>query len=124
MGILLGGMLHAQEAVPAPVPPLLPDHAVVARLIAEQADVKASDIAVAVVIGVEAEICKGVKAKHSAQAIFMWRVVQDGRLARRAGERTFHWNEDLGWFMYRVVRIRGGEAIDICSEHHGLIQVR
>ena len=124
--LLLGmtGITPAQSGDFRPAPPLPPDEGLVARLVSEQTGVPRKEIAVAVIIEAEAELCEGVQAKHTVQAAFVWPVLENGRRVRRVGYRTFFWNERWGWFLYRPVSIRGGEAIDICSEHKGLIQVR
>lgn len=125
----LGGALtmtamgHPGEEARGPVP-RVPDPQLVARLIADETGVVQREIHVAVVLEVEAEMCDGVVAVRSAHATFIWPVLEDGHRVRKAGERTFHWNQELGWFMYRLVHPRGGEAVDICSEHKGLIRVR
>ena len=104
-------------------PDQLPSEKLVARLIGEEAEVVPSTINVAVILAGEAKLEDKFTSK-AAHVEFVWTENVDGRRVRTAAHRTFFWNEKYGWFIFRVVDPRGGQAIDICSEKLGLLRLR
>lgn len=117
-------MLMGMGAVGAARPEAPPTEELVARLIAEQAEVAPTTINVAVILNGEAKLEGGFLTRDAVHVHFVWTVIVDGRRVREAGHRTLFWNEKYGWFIFRTTKPRGGEAIDICSEKLGLLRLR
>ena len=117
-------MLMGMGWVGAARPETPPTEELVARLIADEAEVLASTINVAVILDGEAKLEGSFLTKDAVHVEFVWTVLIDGRRVRKADHRTFFWNEKYGWFIFRAVNPRGGEAIDICSEKLGLLRLR
>ena len=101
-----------------------PSEELVARLIAEEAEVAPTTINVAVILNGEAKLEGNFLTRDAVHVHFVWSVIVDGRRVREVGHRTFFWNEKYGWFIFRTVEPRGGQAIDICSEKLGLLRLR
>lgn len=122
MGILLVILMGVGGAGARPVDP--PTEELVAKLIGEEAEVLPNSINVAVIIDGEAKLEGNFLTGEAVHVEFVWSVVEDGRRVRRVAHRTFFWNEKYGWFIFRKVSPRGGDAIDICSEKLGLLRLR
>lgn len=101
-----------------------PSEALVARLIAEESEVVASTINVAVILDGESKLEGDFLTSDAVHVHFVWTVLVDGRRVRQTAHRTFFWNQKYGWFIFRTVHPRGGEAIDICSEKLGMLRLR
>ena len=121
---LLAVMVMGMGWVGAARPVEPPTEELIAKLIAEEAEVLASTINVAVILDGEAKLEGSFLTKDAVHVHFVWTVLVDGRRVREAAHRTFFWNEKYGWFIFRTVNPRGGQAIDICSEKLGLLRLR
>lgn len=123
----LSGLLQGQDPEVSrlfPEPPSLPDATLVTKLLGEEAEIVPNQINVAFIVRGDALVTKAFVTDHAVHAKFTWPILENGRRVRRVGSRTLYWNEQYGWFIYREVMRRGGEAIDICSELQGLLTIR
>ena len=113
------GMLQAQTGRPD-----LPPHETLARLLGEEARVRAADITIAVVVRGEADLSKNFKTKDAIHVTFIWPVAENGRRVRAVENRVFLWNEEYGWFIFFESERRGLPVINICSEKLGMIEIK
>lgn len=113
------GSLHAAGERPA-----LPSHETLARLLGEEARVRAADITIAVVVRGEADLSRKFKTKDAIHVTFIWPVPENGRRVRAIETRVFLWNEQYGWFIYFDGERRGLPVINVCSEKLGMIEIK
>ena len=105
-------------------PESLPREKLIRSLITLDEQIKSDQIEVAIVLPGELTCESGFVCRQAARVILVMPMIENGRKVRRVAERIFLWNEQWGWFTYREVQRRGGEAILVFSEKAGLAEFR
>ena len=95
-----------------------------AKLIAEANLIRPNEVAIGPMHVVERKLDATTVATGGVCVTFVApRIVEVGR-RREVQVRTFFYDVEWGWYLYAIETIRGGEAIDIVSEHKNRFEIR
>jgi len=100
------------------------DRTVAAKLIAEAEQIRVNEVVVGPLQKVHRQIDQQTTATTGVCATFIAPKVSDGIRRRMVQYRTFYYDADWGWYLYAVTSARGGDKIDVVSQHKGRFHLR
>jgi len=96
----------------------------VAQLAATAVEVRVKEVTVGPMLDVDQTLADGVVATKGKCVIFIAPRQIDGSRRRSIFYRTFFHDANWGWYLYAEKTVRGGDAIQIVSEHMGIVELK
>ena len=120
--LAVSGTVRAEGRAPEPS---LPEPDLICTLIALEEEIRKDVISVALVLEGEIRCEGGFTCTRAARVLVILPAKGKGGIVRREiQEKILLWSEEWGWFSYRELSLRGGEAIRIFSEKRGIVEIR
>jgi hypothetical protein len=94
------------------------------KLIAEANQIRDSEITIGPMQVVDRKVDSSTTVKGGICVTFIAPVIENGGRRRSVQTRTLYYDADWGWYLFAVEKVRGGDAIDVVSEHKGRIELR
>jgi hypothetical protein len=95
-----------------------------AELIAEANQIRSADITIGPIHSVERKMDTTTTLLGGVCVTFIAPEIKDGRRRRVTLTRTFFYDKEWGWYLYALETDRGGDIIDIVSQHKGRLILR
>jgi ribosomal protein S18 acetylase RimI-like enzyme len=95
-----------------------------AELIAEANQIRSADITIGPIHSVERKMDTTITLLGGVCVTFIAPEIKDGRRRRVTLTRTFFYDKEWGWYPYALETDRGGDVIDIVSQHKGRLILR
>ncbi len=95
-----------------------------ADLIAEANQIRAADVTIGPIHNVERKMDPSTTLLGGVCVTFIAPEIKDGRRRRVTMTRTFFYDKEWGWYLYALETDRGGDVIDIVSQHKGRLILR
>jgi len=95
-----------------------------AKLIAEANQIRENEVTVGPMQSADRVIDRSTTVKGGICVTFIAPVIQNGGRRRSVQTRTFFYDAEWGWYLFAVETVRGGDAIDVVSQHKGRIELR
>ena len=100
------------------------DRELAATLIAEANQIRVSEITVGPLQAAERKIDQATILKGAVCVTFIAPVIENGGRRRKVQTRTFFYDSEWGWYLFAVEDGRGGDVIDVVSQHKGRMILR
>ena len=100
------------------------DRTIAAKLIAEAEQIRVNEVVVGPMQQVHRQIDRQTTSTDGICATFIAPKVTDGIRRRIVQYRTFYYDADWGWYLYAITPERGGDKIDVVSQHKGRFHLR
>jgi hypothetical protein len=114
LGLLLGFSAQAQDL----------DRLLAAKLIAEANQIREAEVTVGPLQVAERKIDGSTTVTGAICVTFIAPVIQNGGRRRTIQTRTFFYDPEWGWYLFALESERGGDVIDLVSQHKGRIILR
>jgi len=100
------------------------DRVLAAKLIAEANQIREAEVTVGPLQVAERKIDGNTTVIGAICVTFIAPVIQNGGRRRTIQTRTFFYDPEWGWYLFALESDRGGEVIDLVSQHKGRILLR
>jgi len=94
------------------------------RLVAEAEQVREKEVSVGPMQKVQTRLKFGAVATEGICVTFIATKVVENTKRRVVCARTLYYDAEWGWYTYAIEDVRGGERLDIVSEHVGRFELR
>ena len=95
-----------------------------AKLIAEANQIRQNEVTVGPMQLADRAVDQATTVKGGICVTFIAPVIENGGRRRTVQTRTFYYDAEWGWYLFAVETVRGGDAIDVVSQHKGRIELR
>ena len=118
----LGFILAFSSLAQAAIPRL--ERELAAKLIAEANQIRKKEITIGPLQEIERKVDDTTTVKGGVYVTFIAPVIENGGRRRTVQTRTFFYDANWGWYLFAVETVRGGDAIDVVSQHKGRMELR
>jgi len=96
-----------------------------AKLIAESNQIREKEVTVGPMKVVDRQLEDEITTvKGGICVTFIAPLIGNGGRRRTIQTRTFFYDSEWGWYLFALETVRGGDAIDVVSQHKGRIELR
>lgn len=114
LGLIFAISAHAQDL----------DRKLAAKLIAEANQIRETEVTVGPLQIAERRMDQSTTVTGAVCVTFIAPVIKNGGRRRTVQTRTFFYDPEWGWYLFALEEDRGGDVIDVVSQHKGRLILR